>query len=178
MIGGAPDAGRRKARCGWVCLTVGAGAVGLLGACGSASTSGGSSSSSGGAGGAPPACSVITQNDAAALLGSSVSRQDSGHVCIWTGANGGSLNVQAYAPGIDPKATVRSGRACGSGSPNPVSIGDAAEYCSTASATGSSVVFAKGGLLVQIQCDPGPSSSTTCDKSRFIAAAQAAAGRL
>ena len=127
---------------------------------------------------APQACSVITQSEATALLGSSVTKQDSGHVCLWTGANGGSLNVQAYAPGTDPQVTVRSGHACGFGAPSTVTVGDAAVYCSTPSATGSSVVFAKSGLLIQIQCSPGSSSTTPCDKSSFIVAAEAAAGRV
>lgn len=157
------------------------GAAACLAACGSSSPVPGASSSAAGSGAqasAPPACSVITQTEASTLVGSSVTSQDAGHVCIWTSATGGGLNVQVYAPGTNPQTTVQGGHACGFGSPSPVNVGDAAVYCSTPSATGSSVVFAKHGLLVQIQCSPGSSSTGPCDKNGFIATAQAAAGRL
>lgn len=175
-----PESGRAVRKTFRQALVV-VGALAWLSACGSSSTStapGGASAGGGNQATAPQACSVITQSEAAALLGSSVTKQDSGHICLWSGANGGSLNVQAYAPGTDPQVTVRSGHACGFGAPSTVTVGDAAVYCSTASATGSSVVFAKSGLLIQIQCSPGSSSTTPCDKSSFIAAAATAAGRL
>ncbi|MEO8899495.1 MAG: hypothetical protein ABI352_02615 [Candidatus Dormibacter sp.] len=121
---------------------------------------------------------MIKQSEAAALVGSSVTQQDSGHICLWSGASGGSLNVEVFAPGIDPKVTVRSGQACNFGAPSSVSVGDVAVYCGAPPATGSGITFAKGGLLVQLACNPGSSSTAPCDKNSFVAAAQTAAGRL
>lgn len=161
-------------------LVIGA-VLAYLNACGSSSPGTASSSSSGGSGSqttAPPACTVIKQGEAAALVGSSVTQQDSGNICLWTGAGGGTLNVEVFAPGTDPKVTVRSGRACNFGASSSVSVGDVAVYCSTPSETGSGITFAKGGLLVQLACNPDSSSTTPCDKNSFIATAQNIAGRL
>jgi hypothetical protein len=84
--------------------------------------------------------------------------------------------VAAYAPGIDPKVTVQGGHACSFGANSPVSVGDAAVYCGSA-AQGSGIAFAKKGILVQIQCGAG-GSTTACDKTAFVSAAQTAAGRI
>jgi hypothetical protein len=160
------------------------GAVALLAACGSTLPGSGSSSSSagaaaGGGGGtatAPAACTLITQSEAAAVVGVSVTKQDSGVQCLWSGATGESLGVGAYAPGIDPKTTVQSGHACNFGANSPISVGDVAVYCGS-SAQGSGIAFAKKGILVQMQCAPGGSASA-CDKNAFVSAAQTAAGRI
>ncbi len=183
--GSRRKAGRREQSSAAVAWSVRAltvvGATALLAACGSTSPGSESSSSSaaaggGGIAGAPKACGLITQSEAGAVVGVSVTSQDSGSSCQWSGTTGEGLSVAAYAPGTDAKTTVQGGHACNFGANSPISVGDVAVYCGNA-AQGSGIAFAKKGILVQMQCSPG-GSATACDKNAFVTAAQEAAGRI
>jgi hypothetical protein len=118
----------------------------------------------------PKGCSVVTQAEAAAVMGASVTQQDGGYTCLWDTGDGHELNVQIFSAGAVAASAVQA-QPCPTGSSTSVSgVGDAAISCS---GYGSHIlIFAKSGFVIHLAC------GGNCTAAGLVTAAQAAAGRL